>query len=228
MIPFLALPAASTHTKTEAGAAEQSPFTINTKVAKKMKPHSKSVAKKVSSSSKHALAYSIKAPTKIKASHQKVLDAIAGCLLRVPGSTRAPRAEVVAMSKITGKSTFANALTELKKMRLILVVSNGTELELTDEGSELADTPEDMPTDNASHHEAIKEQFELKGEELLVFDLMKDGNTHSREEIFMASGCKAKNSTFANLLTKLKKASILQPTGGNNFKMPATMFPFAE
>jgi hypothetical protein len=143
-----------------------------------------------------------------------------------PGATSAPRDEVVALSKISGKSTFANALTDLKKLKLILVISNGSQIELTDEGSELANTHEISYMTNEEHHEMVKKQWELKDKELSVFELLQDGEIHTREDIFKASGCKAKNSTFANLLTKLKKAKILESVGNGDFKMPDKMFPF--
>ena len=168
----------------------------------------------------------------IKASCQKVLDAIATVQVRTPGSTSAPREEVIDLCKtlgVKGKSTFLNALTDLKNLKLIQVLERGASIELTDEGSELANTEEGEVSTNKEFHELKKRQAKLtKPGELAVFDLLKDRQVHSKDEIFKASEFKANNSTFANFLTKLKKAKIIEPEGKHGYKMPKTMFPFSK
>mmetsp|Transcript_6645 Transcript_6645/g.16756 ORF Transcript_6645/g.16756 Transcript_6645/m.16756 type:complete len:179 (-) Transcript_6645:94-630(-) len=166
----------------------------------------------------------------LKPSNQKVLDAIATVQFRIPGSTFVPRQQLKALCTalgITGTSTFLNALTDLKNLKLIQVSNRGANIELTDEGSELANTDETLSATNTWFHEMKKREAKLtKPGELAVFDLLKDRQIHSKDEIFKASEYNAMNSTFAGLLTKLKKAKIIKPEGKRGYKMPDTMFPF--
>jgi ABC-type histidine transport system ATPase subunit len=103
---------------------------------------------------------------KLKASSQKVIDAIATAQARTAGAATAQREVVVDICQsngIKGKSTFLNALTDLKKLKLINVILNGAEIELTDEGSELANTDENAPTTNEEYHEMKKDHDFLFG-----------------------------------------------------------------
>lgn len=132
------------------------------------------------------------------------------------------RKQVQHLSGIKGKSTIANALTKLKNDGLV-VVTPGM-LSLTPMGKEAADPIEesDIPANNAEF-QAMKTR-ELPERALQLFEAVADGRDHRKKDVASAIGLKM-NSTFANLLTKLKKDGIIE-FDRENVRLAQSMFPF--
>lgn len=58
----------------------------------------------------------------------------------------------------------------------------------------------------------MKELHKLKDKQSKILHMLVDGKPHSKKEVAAATGCKM-NSTFANLLTGLKKAGTINLLG---------------
>ena len=154
-----------------------------------------------------------------------VLDAIA-FVAETFGSKDVSREKMLTFIKAKeplGKSTIANALTKLKRKGLI-IVKPGV-VTITPKGMENADASGDMSfTTNESFHKEIKEKFRLPPRQCALFDCLVDGKVHDKKETAAAIGCKI-NSTWANMLTALKKRGIIE-FGRQSINLSNDMFPF--
>ncbi|OEU13549.1 hypothetical protein FRACYDRAFT_241889 [Fragilariopsis cylindrus CCMP1102] len=124
-------------------------------------------------------------------------------------SNSVPRKKVVAFAKfegVMGTSTFANALTKLKKLNLV-TLSSGS-IDVTDKGMSQAKITDMSSVRNEDFHEKVKDKFKLKTKARDLFGELSDGRTRNKKEIAAAIGCKM-NSTWANMLTPLKKLDII-------------------
>jgi hypothetical protein len=127
------------------------------------------------------------------------------------GKESIERKKLSALTGIQGKSTIANALTKLKVNGWMEVTASTPTI--TDEGMDAADpgavAVDDIPTTNVGFHDAVKKQYKLKAKECDLFDHIADGKTYIKKDVAAAIDCKM-NSTFANMMTKLKKHDILE------------------
>jgi hypothetical protein len=116
------------------------------------------------------------------------------------------------LTKISGKSTIANALTKLKSQGWIVVTS--TTVSITDEGmkhvdqDEMAKTRASIPKSNEDHWERVKEKYNIKGAKLVLMEELQDGHTHPKKDLLTKVFGKI-NSTSANACTELKKYGII-------------------
>jgi CRISPR/Cas system-associated exonuclease Cas4 (RecB family) len=62
----------------------------------------------------------------------------------------------------------------------------------------------------------------LKPKAAQLADLLVDGRPHAKKELTEKMGMKM-NSTFANLMTDLKKAKIMEKAAGDSFQLTAYM-----
>jgi hypothetical protein len=127
------------------------------------------------------------------------------------GKESIERKKLSALTGIQGKSTIANALTKMKNNGWMEVTPST--LTITFKGMELADpsavSMADIPTTNVGFHESIKKQYKLKPKECALMDSIADGKTYIKKNVAAAIGCQM-NSTFANMMTNLKKHDILE------------------
>jgi len=157
--------------------------------------------------------------------HTKILNTVAA-LQQNLGREEVERKKLPALTGIQGKSTIANALTKLKNSDWMTVTP--TKVSITDKGMANADLSAidqiDLPTNDADYHESVKNQFGLKPKAIELFDVIADGRPHKKKDVVAALGMKM-NSTFANLLTGLKKLNIIEYTA-SEVQLHADMFPF--
>lgn len=182
---------------------------------------SKSITKK-SSSAKHT----IRKPgsKKLKAGEQKILDIVAALKTKL-GKETACRKQVFSSAGL-GKSTFANALTTLK---VDLLDVTPKFLSITEKGMEQADPTAlegTIATTNDDHHKKVKEHHKLKPNEIALIDQLVDGKVHDKKEVAATIGMKT-NSTWSNMLTDLKKLSIITYKG-KSISLHDDMFPFGR
>jgi len=137
----------------------------------------------------------------------------AAALKKAMGHDSLERSKLPSLTGIQGKSTIANALTELKNDGLMLVTP--AEIMITESGMETANPVdvaaalEGIPTTNVEYHKSIKEQYKLKPKQIEFFECIQDGKKYQKEEVAKKLGMKT-YSTFANLLTGLKKLGIIE------------------
>lgn len=137
----------------------------------------------------------------------------AAALKSALGQESLERKKLSALTGIQGKSTIANALTKLKNEGWMIVTPDS--ITITESGMTKADpiavqsAVQDIPTTNAAFHEQVKKQYKLKPKAIELFDSIQDGNSYEKEKLAKALGMKV-NSTFANLLTSLKKFGIIE------------------
>uniref|UniRef100_A0A7S2YDP5 Uncharacterized protein n=1 Tax=Entomoneis paludosa TaxID=265537 RepID=A0A7S2YDP5_9STRA len=156
-------------------------------------------------------------------SKMAIVNALA--LLKVKwGKDEVTKQELAAAAKMKMNSTLANALTQLKKEKWI--VANGKSIKITPRGMDNADQEAmkriKIPTTNQEHHDEVRS--ELKGKKLAVFNALVDGRAHSKDMVRESLGMK-KNSTWANMLTALKKSNIIEIVDGARFQLSDQMFP---
>ena len=153
---------------------------------------------------------------------QTVLNTIAS-VSQLNGSKDVPRKEVenyISCQAPMGKSTFANSLTKLKKEGLISTSKSGI-ITISKKGMDKAIVQDMSKATNEDFHKSIKEQ--LNERQCDLFDYLKDGKVHNKKEVAAAIGCKI-NSTWANMLTKLKKLGIIE-FGRETINLKKKMFP---
>jgi hypothetical protein len=195
-----------------------------------------SPAKKSAAASKHKISTDKKS-SNLKGGAQKVLN-VAVALSWQKDTNEVSRDDIVtvvgAQCGITGKSTIANAFTDLKKANLIVLKPKF--VEILEKGKEQADTsqikisipkntqvrrfpslvqyplkksPIDLTFLNHQEYlDSMKEMHKLKEKEAKLLDCLVDGLSHPKADVAAAIDCKL-NSTFANMLTKLKKAGLI-------------------
>jgi hypothetical protein len=140
---------------------------------------------------------------------QTILNVAATLASLQSDSNSVPRKKVVAFAKfegVVGTSTFANALTKLKKLNWI-TMSSGS-IDVTDKGMSQANITDMSSVSNEDYHEKVKDKFKLKTKARELFDELSDGRKRNKKEVAAAIGCKM-NSTWANMLTPLKKFDII-------------------
>jgi len=174
---------------------------------------------------------------------QTILNIIT-TLLTVPGVVTAeqqrkevPRTMVVQFATtqgVHGKSTFANALTKLKKEQKIVVHSNSlpSMIEITTKGLTSAQPIHDLSaqTNEDYQHKVIFTQHQLTGNTLrLVKVLQQDGGKHqySKKHLCVTILGLKMNSTWSNMLTKLKKLNIIM-FDRDTIQLSDAMFPLGR
>ena len=162
--------------------------------------------------------------TKVKGAMKQILDMTATVAM-TEGKDEVDKKQVIDMAGKLGKSTILNAFTSLKRMNLLIVTPKT--LTITPLGKELADT-ENVPimTTNEEYFAHVKDNYELKPKEIELFDLLADGKVHTKGEVSGALGMKL-NSTFANLLTGMKKKKIIK-YNSKTIEMEEAMFKFGK
>lgn len=156
-------------------------------------------------------------------SQQKILDIVAG--LKAIGKDEVTRKQVASLAEL-GKSTFANALTVLKNGYLIVTPQT---LQITEKGLEHTDADAiqgKIAMTNEQHHEKIMEHFKLKPKARELIAELVDGAEKDKKETAEKIGKKI-NSTFANMLTDLKKKEIIV-FDKKTIKLHDSMFPFGR
>jgi len=79
---------------------------------------------------------------------------------------------------------------------------------------------------NEDYHEKVKDKFKLTIRARQLFDELSDGRTRNKKEVAAAIGCKM-NSTWANMLTPLKKLDIID-VDRETIKLEDDMFPLGR
>ena len=172
------------------------------------------VAKKSSTATKHKIVGGDSGGaggggTNMNAGALKVLNVAAAISVKL-GTADVPRQQVVMLAGIKAKSTFANALTKLKNADFITFTSQS--ITVTEKGKDAADVDAanvSIPATNADLHDSIKEQYKLKAKQIALFDHLADGGTYNKKEVQAALEINA-SSTWANLMTSLKKFGIVE------------------
>ena len=155
---------------------------------------------------------------------QTVLNVIAS-VSQLNGSKDVRRKEVESFLNCQapmGKSTFANSLTKLKKEGLISTSKSGV-ITISKKGMDKATVQDMSKATNEDFHKSIKEKSKLTEKQRALFDYLADGKVHNKKEAAAAIGCKM-NSTWANMLTKLKKLGIIE-FGRETINLTKKMFP---
>ncbi|VEU38787.1 unnamed protein product [Pseudo-nitzschia multistriata] len=182
------------------------------------------VAKTSSSSAKR------KKPSREKTSGgnaaQTVLNVV-GTIANQSGSNATPRDKVVAYAKIEGvigTSTFANALTKLRKQELIIL--SPKVITITEKGMDQADTTEISGGTNEDYQKKRIEQLNLRPKSIQLLQELSDGKVHNKKKVAAAIGCKM-NSTWANMLTSVKKLQLVK-FDRETITLSDDMFPFGR
>jgi hypothetical protein len=158
---------------------------------------------------------------------QTILNVAATLASQQSDSNSVPRKKVVDFAKlegVMGASTFANALTRLKKLNWI-TMSSGS-IDVTDKGMAQAKITDMSSVSNEDYHEKVKDKFKLTIRARQLFDELSDGRTRNKKEVAAAIGCKM-NSTWANMLTPLKKLDIID-VDRETIKLEDDMFPLGR
>ena len=180
------------------------------------------VVKKASTNVKHDK------PTKtaivVSGAAKKLLD-ITAVAAMTHGNDTVEKKDVIAMAGKIGKSTAANAWTLFKRLELCVVAPDT--LTITSLGKQVADTEgvKVMKT-NEEYWDSIKENYKFKPKEIELFDLLTDGKVHQKKDVAEELSMKM-NSTFANLLTGLKKKKAIV-YDSKTIQMADEMFRFGR
>ena len=164
------------------------------------------VCKKSSTAAKHKVGGSTSANGGASA---KILN-VAAAVAAQTGKFEVPRKQIVVLVGKMGKSTVANALTNLKNEGLIEFTA--ATITVTLKGMDAADVDSanvNLPTTNAELHKSTKETYKLNKMQIVLFDHLADGGTYNKVEVKDALDIGA-NSTWANLMTSLKKLEIVE------------------
>jgi hypothetical protein len=187
------------------------------------------VAKKSSPAAKHKISSTAANRGGGGGAHQKILNTAAAMKTRF-GKERIERTKITPLTGIHGKSTIANALTKLKNLQWMDVTKE--DITITDLGLENSDASAvddfNVPTTNKEYIDSIVEQYKLKPAKAVAnaIDELMDGCTYSKKELAKKMGAEM-NSTFANLMTNLKKAGITEYVGKADVRLHDSMFQFS-
>ena len=158
---------------------------------------------------------------------QTILN-VTATLAGLNGSNVVPKDKMFAYVKCEGvmaKSTIANALTKLKREGLLVVTAK--EVTITEKGLKRADTSGDLTfATNADYQKKIQENLKIKPRSCDLMAELADGRVRNKKEVAAAIGCKM-NSTWANMLTPLKKLKILD-FDRDTINLTDDMFPFGR
>lgn len=183
-------------------------------------PKPQAAKKKASPSAKHKAGSRAGAGGAV----MKVLNTVASMKARL-GKPSVERKRLSFLTGVPGKSTINNALTKLRNKGWIEF--SPTEVTITAKGMEKADPGTfgdvSVPTTNREHHDSVKKQFKLKRNAIALFDAIADGRTYQKTVVAATIGC-TMNSTFSNLLTGLKKSSIIE-FDSKTIRLTDDMFP---
>lgn len=152
---------------------------------------------------------------------QTILNVIA-TLLTVPAvanknkmsmTNEVPRtmvAQFATTQGVQGKSTFANALTKLKKEQQI-VMHTSSMIEITRKGLASSTPIHDLSAQTNAEYQnkVIYTQHALTGNMLRLVQLLQDGQPQSKKTVCVTQLNMKLNSTWSNMLTKLKKMNIV-------------------
>jgi Mn-dependent DtxR family transcriptional regulator len=147
----------------------------------------------------------------------------------VLGKPSVEREKLSTLTGIQAGSTLANALTKLKKEGLMNVTRST--VSITDKGMEtvdpnvVAEAAANIPTTNEAFHDSIKVQYKLSGKAIQLFDCLSDGKWHRRKDIAEAIGMQT-NSTYANMVSHLKKKLGIIAVEKECMRLTDDMFPF--
>jgi hypothetical protein len=167
----------------------------------------------------------------------KILNKVAALTISNPHKTAGTpvaieRKKLSVLTGIAGKSTIANALTKLKNVGWLDVTPQT--VSITTAGEAAADTDavqqalRDAPCTNEAHRTIVADSFQLKPRVREIIKVLGDGRSYTKEHVATAIACPL-NSTFANMITALKKAGMVQVVGtGKDGLLTLTddMFPF--
>jgi hypothetical protein len=153
---------------------------------------------------------------------------VTATLAHASGSNNVPRDKMVAFTKcegVMGKSTIANSLTKLRKAGLIIMAPGV--ITITDKGVDQADIRSDMSyASNEEYHKIIKDKMKLSARACKLFDELADGKVHNKKQVAAVIGSKM-NSTWANMLTPLKKLRVVEYEK-ETINLTNDMFPFGR
>jgi len=164
---------------------------------------------------------------------ERILIALAK--LRGIGKLEPLRRQVAHYAMMDPKSsTFANALTKLKRTGLV-DTSNSKTLSLTEKGLDAAGGPEAIkpPTSNKEIHDNYRQMIG-GGKPLELFEILAAASgPMSRSQLARELKVDEKKSTFANALTPLRKLDLLEDVAADGAKgkllqMPDSAFPFGR
>ena len=160
---------------------------------------------------------------------QTILN-VTATLARLGGSNEVPKEKMVAFVKCQGivsKSTIANGLTSLKKSGLIIMAPKV--ITITDKGMNQADSSADLAfATNEEYHKQIQQKMKLSSRACKLMEELADGRVRCKKEVSAAIGCdKLSKSTWANMLTPLKKFKIIEFDRGT-IQLTDDMFPFGR
>eukprot|EP00529_Nitzschia_sp_RCC80_P036920 CAMPEP_0113477646 /NCGR_PEP_ID=MMETSP0014_2-20120614/20315_1 /TAXON_ID=2857 /ORGANISM="Nitzschia sp." /LENGTH=191 /DNA_ID=CAMNT_0000370747 /DNA_START=361 /DNA_END=936 /DNA_ORIENTATION=+ /assembly_acc=CAM_ASM_000159 len=184
------------------------------------------MVKATTSSSKKAAPVKAKAsPKSSQPAREVILAAMAKLWHR--GNKTPDKTKVESVSQLN-KKTFANTVAKLKQNGLL--TATGSTFELTDEGLKKTKDMDLGGTTNAQVHEKIKSQ--LKGKFIKLFEVLSDGEIHSKDDVARAldfAGGKSQKG-FVNMMgvMKNKEELILYPTKDTVQLVKETCFPFED
>ena len=154
---------------------------------------------------------------------QTILNTIASVSQMNGGSKDVPREEVInylSCQAPMGKSTIANALTKLRKEGLVDTSKKGF-ITISKKGMDKAAFKDMSNLTNEDFQKSMKEK--LTSRQCALFDYLADGKVRAKKEAAAAIGCKM-NSTWANMLTPMKKLGIIE-FGRETINLTKKMFP---
>ena len=144
-----------------------------------------------------------------------ILDLLAVSYSR--GEDSMPKDRLIVQSKLAAK-TVNNNIPKLRKEGLIEECPDSKSLRLTEEGIEfMGDKAKRMTQEEKV--ESIKEG--LKGNQLKLFEYLRDGKVHLKEDAALALGFEqgAKQKTFVNLIGKMRSLKILDYPDKKSLKL---------
>ncbi len=149
---------------------------------------------------------------------------MAAVLTKKFGTKDVSQKKVTMLCGITGAYTFANALTKLKREGA--VIFTGQSIVVTSRGMDMASTNItgiSIPTSNTELQESLTDQYKLSEKSRMLIDELSDGLVHKKADATAAIEC-AMNSTFANMMSKLKKLGIIKFNCHTTMKLTDAMF----
>jgi hypothetical protein len=160
---------------------------------------------------------------------QKTIDATA--FLGQSFGDKVPRQKVASLCGFPDqtKSSWANSLTDLTNKKKYI----GRDKEfiwLTALGKQHAKTVDPASGNQDMWEKAKEKATSSKGKAMI--DMLSDGRTYSRVEVAETLGMKLKSSSFANTMSSLRTADVLEYAQGEagqpGLRLPEWLFPFGR
>jgi len=168
------------------------------------------VIKKSSTAAKHKIVANDRDGKSLGPAATTLLNVLAVLVVGSPNNDSIKKSKLQLMAEIKGKSTFANAQTKLKNAGFILVEKDTVFITSSGMGAATIDAANiNIPATNAALHDATKEKHKLNAKQIALFDHLANGGTYNKKEVQVALGINA-SSTWANLMTSLKKLEIVE------------------